>query len=291
MGDLMAAHEHVPNAFHHVLDTRRWEFFDRLFPTPVEWHLPAISYPWGGEFQLTKFMMLELIAAALILLIYIPLSRRASSGDLPRGWRWNMFESLLTFVRNEIARPNLGGEHHPEEADKYVPFLWTLFLFILFCNLLGMFPFAGSPTASIYMTGGLAICAFFAIHGAAVVKMGPLQYVKSLWPHIDVPYVGWAFSLMIFVIELAGSFIKSGVLAVRLFANMFAGHLVLAFLIFFIFLAGQVGNYYLWGGVTIASVLGVTALSLLELFVAFLQAYVFVFLTALFMGMALHPEH
>ena len=90
---------------------------------------------------------------------------------------------------------------------------------------------------------------------------------------------------------MAGSFIKSGVLAVRLFANMFAGHLVLAFLIFFIFLAGQVGNPYLWGGVTIASVLGVAALSLLELFVAFLQTYVFVFLTALFMGMALHPEH
>jgi F-type H+-transporting ATPase subunit a len=72
---------------------------------------------------------------------------------------------------------------------------------------------------------------------------------------------------------------------------MFAGHLVLAFLIFFIFLAGQVGNPFLWGGVTIASVLGVAALSLLELFVAFLQTYVFVFLTALFMGMALQPEH
>ena len=105
----MAAHEHVPNAFHHVLDTRRWEFFDRLFGGPVEWNLPAIPLPWGGSFQFTKFMMLELIAAGLILLIYIPLSRRATSGELPKGWRWNMFESLLTFVRNEIARPNLGG--------------------------------------------------------------------------------------------------------------------------------------------------------------------------------------
>ncbi len=287
----MAAHDHVPNAFHHVLDSKRWEFFDRLFGEPVEWNLPAVHLPWGGYFQITKFMVLELIAAGLILLIYIPLARRATSGELPKGWRWNMFESLLTFVRNEIARPNLGGEHHPEEADKYVPFLWTLFLFILFCNLLGMFPFGGSPTSSIYMTGGLAIIAFFMIHGCAIAKIGPLHYVKSLWPHIDVPYVGWMFSLMIFLIEFAGSFIKSGVLAVRLFANMFAGHLVLSFLIFFIFLAGQVGNPYLWGGVTIASVLSVAALSLLELFVAFLQTYVFVFLTALFMGMALHPEH
>ena len=80
-------------------------------------------------------------------------------------------------------------------------------------------------------------------------------------------------------------------MAVRLFANMFAGHLVLAMILIFIYEAGLVGSYVLWGGVTVASVLGVTALSLLELFVAFLQAYVFVFLTALFMGMALHPEH
>ncbi len=273
------------------MDTGRWEFFDRVFGVPVEWNLPVIPYPWGGELHLTKFMILELIAAALMLLVYLPLARKAASGALPRGWRWNMFEVLLTFVRNDIARPNLGGEHHAEEADKYVPFLWTLFLFILFLNLLGMFPFGGSPTANIWVTGGLAICAFFAIHGCAVAKVGPVHYIKSLWPHIDVPYVGWMFSLMIFVIEVMGSFIKSGVLAVRLFANMFAGHLVLAFLVFFIFLAGQVGNLYLFGGVTFASVLAVTALSLLELFVAFLQTYVFVFLTALFMGMALHPQH
>ena len=272
----MAVHEHIPNAFHHVMDTRRWEFFDRVFGAPVEWYLPAIPLPWGS-LQITKFMVLELIAAVLVLLIYIPLARKARSGTLPKGWSWNMFEVLLTFVRNDIARPNLGGEHHAEEADKYVPFLWTLFLFILFMNLLGMFPFGGSPTANIWVTGGLAVCAFIAIHGCAIAKMGPVHYVQSLWPHIDVAYVGWMFSLMIFVIEVMGSFIKSGVLAIRLFANMFAGHLVLAFLIYFIFLAGQVANLYLFGGVTIASVLGVTALSLLELFVAFLQTYVFVF--------------
>jgi F-type H+-transporting ATPase subunit a len=277
-------------AFHHVSDATRWEFFDSFFGHPVEWSLPAIPTPWGA-LHLTKFMILELIAAGLILLIYVPLARKARSGALPKGWSWNMFEVLLTFVRNDIARPNLGGEHHPEEADKYVPFLWTLFLFILFLNLLGMFPFMGSPTASIWVTGGLAIIAFFAMHGCAIAKMGGWHYLKSLWPPIDVPYVGWVFSAMIFVIELTGTVIKSAVLAVRLFANMFAGHLVLAFLLFFIYLAGQVGSYILFGGVTLASVLGVTALSLLELFVAFLQAYVFVFLTALFMGMALHPQH
>jgi F-type H+-transporting ATPase subunit a len=286
----MAAQVDPSLAFNHVSDATHWEFFESFFGHPVEWKLPAIPMPWG-EFRLTKFMILEVIAAGLIMLIYIPLARRAQSGALPKGWRWNMFEVLLTFVRNEIARPNLGGEHHPEEADRYVPFLWTLFLFILFLNLLGMFPFAGSPTASIWVTGGLAIIAFFVMHGAAIAKEGVGRYFKSLWPHIDVPYVGWMFSTMIFVIEFIGTFIKSGVLAIRLFANMFAGHLVLAFLLFFIYLAGQVGSYILFGGVTLASVLGVTALSLLELFVAFLQAYVFVFLTALFMGMSLHPQH
>ena len=96
---------------------------------------------------------------------------------------------------------------------------------------------------------------------------------------------------MIFVIELFGTVIKSGVLAVRLFANMFAGHMVLATILLSSSPRPNGGIVLSVGGVTIASVLGVVALSLLELFVAFLQAYIFVFLTALFMGMALHPQH
>jgi len=94
---------------------------------------------------------------------------------------------------------------------------------------------------------------------------------------------------MIFVIEVLGTVIKSFVLAVRLFANMFAGHMVLAYILSFIALAA--GNLLLWGGVTFASVLGVVGLSLLELFVAFLQAYIFTFLAALFTGMLVHPAH
>jgi F-type H+-transporting ATPase subunit a len=167
-----------------------------------------------------------------------------------------------------------------------------MFVFVLFCNLLGIIPFMGSPTASIWVTGGLALCSFIMFHAAAIAKVGPITYVKSQWPHIDVPYVGPLFSLMIFVIEMFGTFIKGGVLAVRLFANMFGGHMVLATILFFIYEVGMVTtSYFLWGGVTVVSVLGVVALSLLELFVAFLQAYVFTFLTALFMGMLLHPEH
>jgi F-type H+-transporting ATPase subunit a len=274
---------HTPDPFDHVLDDKTIDLFPSLFGDPVEIHLPKIL-----GLQLTKFMLLELLVAGLIIAIFVPLCRKASTGQLPKGAWWNAFESLLTFVRDKIARPNL-GEH---EADKFTPFLWTVFLFILFCNLLGMIPLLGSPTASIYVTAALGTIAFFMLHGAAIAKMGVGHYFKALWPHIDVPYVGWLFSGFIFLIELFGTFIKSAVLAVRLFANMFAGHLVLATLLVFIFQVGAAfGNGWLWGTVTVASVLGQVALSLLEIFVAFLQAYVFTFLTALFMGMSLHPQH
>jgi F-type H+-transporting ATPase subunit a len=147
----------------HVMDSDRIEFFTSLFDREVAWHLPNIF-----GFQITKFMVLELIAAGLILAIFIPLARRARTGALPKGAWWNAFESLLTFVRNEIAKPNLdppadahhhdehghdhhGHDHHGHDhkkehstrspADLYVPYLWTVFLFVLFCNLLGMIPF------------------------------------------------------------------------------------------------------------------------------------------------------
>ena len=228
----------------------------------------------------------------------------------------------MTFIRTEVAHPTLGtqDDHHEEAhggpakaeghhgdshaghghgdekpyehpADKYVPFLWTIFLFILFCNLLGMIPFMGSPTASIWVTGALGVISFFMMHGVAIAKMGFGSYLKSLWPPMEIPLAIAVFlKPMIFVIELLGTVIKSGVLAVRLFANLFAGHTVLAMILFFIVMAGN-ATPALWGGITVASVLGVTALSLLELFVAFLQAYVFTFLTALFMGMSLNPSH
>lgn len=263
------------NPFTHVQDSYHWEFLESY---GIFWHLP-----WG----LSKFMVLELIAAVLVVAIYVPLARRARSGEPPRGWIANMFECLLTFVREQVAKPCI-GEH---DADRYVPFLWTQFLFILFCNLLGMFPFLGSPTASISVTAALALVTFFMIHGSAVAKMGVGHYLKSYIPHVDVPPALAIFLVpMITVIEVGGNFIKAFVLAVRLFANMLAGHTVLAVILLFIVLARNTGWYLFWP-ISIGSVLFVTALSLLELFVAFLQAYIFTFLTSLFLGMTLHPEH
>jgi F-type H+-transporting ATPase subunit a len=286
-----AAHDHEPNAIEEVMDqTENWIILHNNvfgFKLPLGW-IKGVHYNFP-----TKFEILELLVAALIWLAYTGLARQIENGDPPRGPLWNFLEWMLTFIRDQIARPTI-GEH---DADKYLPFLWTLGLFILFNNLLGMIPWMGSPTASIYMTGALALCSFILMHGAAIAKMGPIHYVKSLWPHIDLPPMfgvgivfGFVIKLMIFVIELFGTVIKSGVLAVRLFANMFAGHVVLATILLFIVAARNL-PFPAWGGISVLSVLGVVALSLLELFVAFLQAYLFVFLTSLFMGMALHPQH
>src|SRR5262249_24734387 len=219
-------------------------------------------------FRITKFMLLELIAAGLIVAIYAPLTRRLQSGEPPRGAWINAFEVLLTFIRNQVAKPAI-GEH---DADRLLPSLWTMFLFILLNNLLGMFPFAGSATANIYVTGALAICVFFAIHGSAIAKMGFAHYLQSMWPHIEVPYgLGYILKPMIFVIEVIGITVRNGVLAIRLFANMFAGHMVLATILIFVYMAKDLAPA-LWGTITLASVVGVVLLSLLEIFVAFLQA-------------------
>jgi len=274
----------MADPFEHVSDSEHWHIFDQI-GGGLSIPLPSFNI-FGHHFVITKYMWLELIAAFLAIAIFVPLCRRASAGGLPRGAWWNAFESLLTFIRDQVAKPTL-GEH---DADRYVPFLWTLFVFILFCNLLGMIPWMGSPTASISVTAALAVCSFFVIHGAGIAKMGLLPYLKSLWPHIDAPG-GVIIGLMIYLIELLSSVIKCFVLAVRLFANMFAGHVVLAIILAFIPFAASGGLGLLWGTVSLASVLGVVALSLLELFVAFLQAYIFTFLTSLFMGMSLHPAH
>jgi F-type H+-transporting ATPase subunit a len=263
------------NPFEHVLDTSHWHFFETQGNGV---HLP---------FFLTKFELLEVAAALIILALYLPLARRSRDGTPVKGPFLNALEGLLTFIRDHVAKPYV-GEH---DADRFVPFLWTLFLFILTCNLLGMFPFLGSPTASISVTGALALCTFLVIHGAAIAKMGPISYVKSYAPHMHVPFgMGYILIPGIVAIEIIGHFIKAFVLAVRLFANMFAGHTVLSVILLFIVMAKDTAPYIFWG-ITAGSVLGVTALSLLELFVAFLQAFIFVFLTALFLGSTLHPAH
>jgi F-type H+-transporting ATPase subunit a len=276
-------------------ETDAWELFPSLRGMKLFGRVPLDRVPlprWSGvmfgrpvTLRLTKFMILELLAAALIAATFIPVARRLRSGDPARGALLNAFEVVLTFVRDKIPGPNLG----PRDADRYVPFLWTLFLFILVNNLLGLVPFCRSPTGNIFVTLGLAVCAFVVIPGSAIRETGLRHYLAELWPKFDVPYgLGYLLKPFMFVNSVVGLVVSSAVLALRLFANMFAGHVVLATILIFIYLAGSLA-LTLWGTVTFASVLGQVVLGLLELFIAFLHAYVFTYLTSLFIGMALHP--
>ncbi|MBU4271248.1 MAG: F0F1 ATP synthase subunit A [Planctomycetes bacterium] len=247
----------------------------------VQIHLPKVF-----DFQLTRYMVLELIVAAAMLAIFIPYARRVAKGDPPRGRFWNMLDALLLFLRDGVARPAIGRK----DADRFLPFVWTMFFFVLFCNLIGILPWTGSPTGSLMTTASLAGVAFCTVLGAGVAKFGPVGYWKSLVPRMDVGGVlGILLTPMIFGIEVAGLLIRHLVLAVRLLANIFAGHLVLAVIVGFIGWTAQAA-FVLWAGVTVPSLLGASALTLLELFVALLQAYIFAFLSALFIGMAVHPH-
>jgi F-type H+-transporting ATPase subunit a len=237
------------------------------------------------DLKFTKFMMIELIVAILMCVFFVGLAKAIKGGVLPRGRFRNLLEAMLLYFRDKVARPCIGGH----DADRFVPFLWTIFFFVLACNLFGMIPWMGSPTGSLAVTGTLAFITFLVVVGSGMQKLGAWGFWKAQVPHLDLsPGLKLLLVPMIFVIEVFGMLIKHGVLAVRLLANMMGGHVVLAVIMAFIAASAQ--YLLLWLAVTLTSVLGATALSLLELFVAFLQAYIFTFLAALFIGMAVHPH-
>jgi F-type H+-transporting ATPase subunit a len=244
--------------------------------------LDQLIEPFEGH--ITKFMVLELIAAVIVAVVFIRLAQRMTASDRPKGRLWNCFEAMLLFIRDEVARPAI-GKH---DADRFLPFLWTVFFFVLGCNLLGLVPWLGSPTGAFATTGALALITFITVIGTGMAKMGIVGFWTGQVPHMDLPLVlAILLKPMIFAIEVLGLVIKHFVLGVRLLANMLAGHLVLAVLVAFIAVAWNQSAIWV---VAPASIAGATALSLLELFVAFLQAYIFTFLSALFIGMAVHPH-
>ncbi len=242
------------------------------------------------DLTLTKFMILEVVVAVIIAIIFIWLASRMRGGDRPRGRMWNMLEAFLLYLRDHVARPAI-GKH---DADRFMPFLWTIFFFVLGCNLMGMIPWMGSPTGSLAVTGALALITFLVVIGSGMAKLGVVGFWKAQVPPMDLPGpLAILLVPMIFAIEVGGLLIKHFVLAVRLLANMMAGHVVLTVILAFIAVsyytvAGEFSP--VWWGVMPASVFGATMLSMLELFVAFLQAYIFTFLSALFIGMAVHPH-
>ncbi len=260
----------------HVADAPEFHF-----PGGVHVHLPTVL-----GLQLTKFMVLELAAATLMLLVFVPLAGRIKTGRRPRGRAWNLVESMLVFLRDEVARPSIGGK----DADRYLPFIWNLFFFILFCNLLGLVPWMGSPTGSLAVTGAMAMISLAMVVGTGMQRHGVVGYWTGMVPPMELPRALAIFlKPMLLALEILGLLIRHSVLAIRLLANMFAGHLVLAVIVAFV--TATVHTFILlWLGITVASLGGAIALSLLELFVGFLQAYIFTFLSALFIGMAIHQH-
>jgi F-type H+-transporting ATPase subunit a len=269
-------HNPLEHAMDHPTLELPWGKAGKVIPLP-EYDL------FGYHFQVTRFMVMEVIAAGLILLIMIPLARHATRRAVSRGPFMNAFEALVQFVRDKIARPSIGGHG----ADDFVPFLLTLFFFILFNNLLGLVPSGASATGNINVTAVLAIATLSAVFYAGMRESGVVGFWIKLVPSMDVPKPLKVFLWpLMFVIELAGLLIRHFVLAVRLFANMLAGHVVLGVILGFILLAEGSLSYI----VAPASVIGVVLLSFLELLVAFLQAYIFTLLSALFIGSAAHPH-
>lgn len=235
------------------------------------------------DFVFTKFMAIELLVAGICVILFGWLASHIRGGSAARGGIANLLEAFLVFIRDDIAKAAIGDHGY----EKFVPFLWTLFFFVLGCNLFGMIPWMGSPTGVFATTGALALVTFLSVCASGIKELGFVGFLKAQAPSMDLPAPLKVVLLpMIWLIEVFSLFLKHAVLAVRLLANMVAGHLILAVLIGFIGAA----TGFIWYAVTPVSILGAVAISVLELFVAFLQAYVFTFLSALFIGAAVHPH-
>jgi F-type H+-transporting ATPase subunit a len=275
-------------------------------------------YSVRSGFGISKYMILEVVLAAILFYVFSKLAKQLSSGAPAKGKVANLFEMFIMFIRDEVARPAIDshddhghgdhghddhghGDHshghhggatalNVHEGDRFVPVLLTMFFFVLGCNLLGMVPWAGSPTASFSVTLALAGVTFGTVIVAGMKQFGPLGFFANQIPSMDLPLpLAILLKPMIFAIEILGLCIKHLILAVRLLANMVAGHLVLLGIMGLISAAASY-SFGMWATVTGISVVSSTLFSVLELFVAFLQAYIFTFLSALFIGASVHQH-
>ncbi len=277
---------------HHIVDSDKLEF------GPVEISLEPLSIPvilvgWD-RFQIpidlspTKHVIFLMLTSLLTILTVGLAARRAgrtdAGRDAPRGIL-NFFEAFYVYLRDDIALANIG-----HGGEKFVPYVVTLFFFILYGNLLGLIPFGASATGNISVTAALAIISFIVIEVAGYKALGPKGYLGTIF-YIPkgIPKIMQVVMLIIMTpVELIGKVAKPFALAVRLFANMTAGHFVILSLL---------GLIIVYGGLSATGVTAITgslALGLfvmfLEIFVGFLQAYIFTALTAVFIGLIRHAH-
>ncbi|MBT5366345.1 MAG: F0F1 ATP synthase subunit A [Phycisphaerae bacterium] len=285
------------NPIHHILDK----------PISGTEHITLLGKP-----ALTMHMASLIIAATIAFIVLRCAAKRISIGKesegtdryLTKGRLSQIIEVITIYMRDKVIQPVLG-----HDTNKFLPYLLSLFFFILVCNILGMIPFAdiqvvagkitessemdwaifgGTATSNLGVTVGLAIVSFVVIQVHAFKSLG-----IGGWAHHLTGGAPLYLLPIMFPIEFMGMFIKPAALAIRLFANMVAGHTMLAVLTMFGMMAfSATQNWLLTGSIEAVSVVAAVCISFLELFVAFLQAFIFMFLTAVFIGqMSHHDEH
>jgi F-type H+-transporting ATPase subunit a len=231
------------------------------------------------DLSLTRNVVQMLLALSLLVWIMLSIAKRYKKGDgvktAPKGMQ-NLLEPVINFIKDEVVKPTLGHRY-----EKYLPYILTVFFFILINNLFGLIPGAANTTGNIAFTMVLALIAFVVIL---------LSSNKHYWGHIFNPPVPLGVKPILVLVEFLGVFTKPFALMIRLFANMVAGHIIIICLISLIFIFGAMSKGLGWA-FTPLSVGFVIFIYFIEILVAFLQAYIFAFLTSVFIAQAFEGEH
>ncbi len=247
--------------------------------------LPAIFHQTDSEHLegKTPVFNLQLFQIFAVLLLFVcfsgvPSTIRTGKGD----WISRMFAGFALWVREEMVTPIMGRQM----ANKMLPFLLCLFFFILFMNIMGLIPGGATATASIGVTAALAVITFLSMIGLGMAVQGPAKFWANIVPH-GLPVL---LIPLMFVIELIGLLVKPVALTIRLFANMTAGHLIVLSAMGLIYYFGEQSATLGWVAAPMAVGFAVFIM-IIEAFVAMLQAYIFTYLTILFVQACVHPEH
>ncbi len=272
----------------HITDGDHMEIPWILPPFFKEIHLPkfkALQFHIGSievDLSPTKHVYFLLIGALLLVTVMTLVARAhartAAQGTAPKGAA-NGFEAMILYIRNEVILPNVG--HH---GEGFVPYLLTVFFFILTLNLLGLVPYGATATGNISVTASLALLTFLTVEIAGIRANGWGYLSTIFYWNKDLPVVMRPLMfLIISPVELLGKFTKPFALAIRLFANMTAGHIVLL---------AMMGLFFSFGlPIGVAPLLMAVAIMFLEIFVAFLQAFVFTLLSSVFIGLIREAHH
>ncbi len=271
---------------HHLADSYELDLPGRVVHLPH--FTPVHLGPITLDFSITKHVVYMAVAALLVAIVLITAARdarREHAAGASRGPKGaaNVVEAFILYFRDEVALPNIG-----HGGEKYLPYIIGVFFFILFCNLLGLLPWGGSPTGNISVTAALAVMTFLIVEFTGMRELGAKGYAKTIF---FVPEgLHWAMAVPMLLImtpvEILSKLTKPFALAVRLYANMTAGHAVVLALTGLLVLAGAANKLF----ITPAPLIMAVGIMILELFVAFLQAYIFAMLSSVFIGLIRHQH-